>query len=369
MFDIIRQKIRENRIAEALNDLDGLSLSREDASRLVNLHRRYRVYQDKAIGNLEEDRLLRIEENGIVEDVLVFLDTLEFAPRQVPVEEAGADAGAGKEVVKSKGGNMRWLLLLLGVLLVAVLAYQVIPKKDKTASKVPAQETPVQPTGQTSDKPNEQSTQPAGNPTGEDKPAQDENPTEPQPRDPGGKLTIDPRIVDRATLKDVTDLKINPDLLKNVASRLSLMTDGPQVPMAFAVYYDKTSTTTYNEEISRKLGGYVRSLLQREVSLEVLTNTFHQSDLRERIVLRAASDGDARLKAERTPYLLLMEISKEQGTKARMQICLFDVARQTGFPQNRQVTIRSANGSFVYTEITAFLKEFLSDMRKRGLLK
>lgn len=365
MFDSIREKISENRTAEALSDLDGLSIDREHRSRLINLQRRFRAYQDKAMSDLEENRLLRIEENGIVEDLLIFLDVLEFAPKKVRAEAAGAAAGADREVAKSKGGAMRWLLPLLGILLVAVIAYQMLPNKDETdtSTKVPARETPVEPTGQTSDKPAEQPNQPAGNPT------EDDNPTVPQPQGPGGKLTIDPRIIDRATIKDVTDLKINPDLLKNVASRLSLMTDGPQVPMAFAVYYDKTSTITYNEEISRKLGSYVRSLLQREISLEVLTNTFHGSDLRERIVLRGVSDGDARLKAERTPYLLLMEISKEQGTKGLMQICLFDVARKKGFPKNRQVTLRAANGSFVYTEMTAFLKEYLSEMRKGGLLK
>lgn len=367
MFDSIREKISENRTAEALSDLDGLSIDREHRSRLINLQRRFRAYQDKAMGDVEEARLLRIEENGIVEDLLIFLDVLEYAPKKHSVDVAGADAGAEVEVVKSKGGAMRWLLPVLGILLLALVAYQVLPTKNNqdTSGLTPARETPEQP----ADSP----TVPARNPSGEDKPAADDKPddepTVTNPRDPGGKLTIDPRIIDRSTIKDVTDLKINPDLLKNVASRLSLMTDGPQVPMAFAVYYDKTSTTSYNEELSRKLGGYVRTLLQREISLDVLTNTFHQADLRERIVLRGISDGDARLKAERTPYLLLMEISKEQGTKGLMQICLFDVARKKGFPKNRQVTLRSANGTFVYTEMTAFLKEYLSEMRKGGLLK
>jgi hypothetical protein len=188
--------------------MDALHLSREHTSRLVNLHRRYRVYQDKAIANLAEERLLRIEENGIVEDVLTFLDMVEF-PARHEEEGVGAVAGAAEKDEKSKGKGNRWLL-------------------------------------------------------------------------------------SRASL-------LQP-----------FMSEGEQVPMAFALYYNKKSPTEYNEAMSREMGGFVRNTLQREVSLDLLTKAFHQSDIRGRIILKATSDEDKRLNAKRTPYLLLLDIRNEQ---------------------------------------------------------
>jgi hypothetical protein len=149
MYNTIREKIRENMISEAFQDMDALRLSREHTSRLVNLHRRYRVYQDKAIANLAEERLLRIEENGIVEDMLTFLDMVEFPANYEQEEEKGAAAGAVKKTEKSKQKGNRWLLPALGLLVVALTAFWMLqpePKPTPTKPSVELRESPDNPT-------------------------------------------------------------------------------------------------------------------------------------------------------------------------------------------------------------------------------
>lgn len=96
MYEPIRQLIRENRLRPAMHAIGGLELSREHSSRLVTLERRLSIIEDKKISNLSEDRLLTIEENGLVEDMLIFLDKVEFPTRHERPEATtftGAAAG------------------------------------------------------------------------------------------------------------------------------------------------------------------------------------------------------------------------------------------------------------------------------------
>lgn len=347
MYNTIREKIRENRIAEALKEMDELQLSREHTSRLVNLHRRYRVYQDKAISNLAEERLLRIEENGIVGDMLTFLDMVEF-PAKHEQEEVGAVAGATKGDERSKGKSKRWLLPVIGLVAVALVAFwmwQPDTKQDKPGTTVT--ERPIEP----------------------DPPEETDPPARTNPRIPDGKMTLNPDVLDRVELKPSTGLKIDPGVLSKAMLLQPFMSEGKQVPMALAVYYNKKSPTEYNETMSRQMGGYVRNFLQREINLDVLTKAFHQSDIRERVVLRATSDEDKRLKAERTPYLLLLDLRNEARNKATMRICLYDVTRQKGFTRGKSVTMRDGSGKIVYGEMAAFVKAFLTELREQGLFK
>ena len=284
--------------------MDALQLSREHTSRLVSLHRRYRVYQDKAIANLAEERLLRIEENGIVEDVLTFLDMVEFPVKDEQEEEMGAAAGATEKEERSKGKGNRWLLPAIGLLAVVFVAFWMLkpdPAPDKPPTEVAERLRPRHPGTR----------QPEANPRREGN-------AQPQCVGPRPEATI--------------DLKIDPSALSKAMLLQPFMSEGKQVPMAMALYYNKKSPTEYNEAMSRKMGGFVRSFLQREVSLDVLTKAFHQSDIRERVVLKATSDKDKRLKAERTPYLLLLDIRNEARNKGTMRICLYDVARQKASP-------------------------------------
>ncbi|WP_020567866.1 hypothetical protein [Neolewinella persica] len=348
MYETIREKIRENRVAEALKDMDALQLSREHTSRLVNLHRRYRVYQEKAISNLSEERLLRIEENGIVEDILTFLDMVEF-PAKYEQEKEGGVAGAAERTKEQgkKAGLGRWVLLVLGLAVMALLAFWVLQPDDKP--------TPVNPTTE--------------QPERTEDPDKPERPTLTNPRIPDGKVTLNPDVLDRVELKPATDLKLDPNILSRALLLKPFMTEGKQVPMALAVYYNKKSPTEYNETMTRQMGAFVRSFLQREISMDVLTKAFHESDVRERMVLRATSDEDKRLKVERTPYLLLLDIRSEARNKGSMRICLYDVSRQKGFTRGKSVLVRDGKGNIAYGEMAAFVREFLTELRERGLFK
>jgi hypothetical protein len=348
MYKTIREKIRENRIAEALKEMDELRLSREHTSRLVNLHRRYRVYQDKAISNLAEERLLRIEENGIVEDILTFLDMVEF-PAKYEQEEEGAAAGATERTKEQgkKSGSGRWVLPVIGLAVVAMLAFWMLQPDGKPTPVKPATEQPE--TQENTDKPG--------------------RPTLTNPRIPDGKVTLNPDVIDRVELKPVTGMKIDPNILSRTLLLQPFMTEGKQIPMAFALYYNKKSPTEYNETMSRKMGGFVRNFLKREISLDVLTKAFHQSEIRDRVVLRATSDEDKRLKSERTPYLLLLDVRDEQRNKGYMRICLYDVARQKGFTRGKSILVKDAKGQITYSEMAAFVKEYLTELRERGLFK
>jgi len=98
MYEPIRQLIRENRLRKAMHSMNQLDLSREHASRLVTLDRRLRIIENKQIGNLSEERLLTIEENGLVQDMLVFLDQVEYPHPDhgtTGTKERGAAAGTG----------------------------------------------------------------------------------------------------------------------------------------------------------------------------------------------------------------------------------------------------------------------------------
>jgi hypothetical protein len=348
MYNTIREKIRENRISEALHDMDALQLSREHTSRLVNLHRRHRVYQDKAISNLAEERLLRIEENGIVEDMLTFLDMVEFPAKYEQEEEVGAVAGATKKDKRSKGKGKRWLLPVIGLAVVALITFW-MGQPDTTPDKPPTKvtERPVEP----------------------ETPEKTDPPARTNPRIPDGKMTINPDVLDRVELKRTTDLKLDPSVLSKAMLLQPFMSEGKQEPMALAVYYNKKSPTEYNEVMSQQIGGFVRSFLQRDMSLDVLTKTFHLSDIRETIILRGTSDEDKRLKAERTPYLLLIDLRNEARNKATMRICLYDVARHKGYTRGKSVTMRDGNGKISYREMATFLQEYLTMLRENGSLK
>jgi hypothetical protein len=52
-----------------------------------------------------------------------------------------------------------------------------------------------------------------------------------------------------------------------------------------------------------------------------------------------------------------------------MRICLYDVARQKGFTRGKSVTVRDGNGKIAYGEMAAFVKEYLTELRERGLFK
>ncbi|MEM9526631.1 MAG: hypothetical protein AAGA31_08485, partial [Bacteroidota bacterium] len=180
MYDAIRQLIRENRVAAALDAMDQLDLSREHSSRLTTLHRRWRILEDKAMGNLIEERLLRIEENGIVEDILQLLDHAEHPlPEHEEQAHPGAPAGAKTESsgkAKQKGtadgrganSNAKIWLMAGGAIGVLLLAFWFLRPDSKPATPTTTEVTSRVPSE--SPTPNESAERP-GSPTQSERPS------------------------------------------------------------------------------------------------------------------------------------------------------------------------------------------------------
>ncbi len=369
MYEQIREHIRENEIPEALDAMDKLTLSAELKGKLLTLHRRWRIYEDRAMSNLEEERLLRIEENQIVDDLITLLNRAEdpkgtVRQREVKVtyteREAGANAGA-KEVVKSKGIPMSYLLGALGLIALLALGWWAMQPEPEPSEL----STNTRPTLETAD----DRQAPPSSSTPESPPASNDAPPSSTER-PTLRPATDLKLEDISRAKD---LKIDPNILRNprildaLKTNAPLMTEGDYVPMAVAVYFNEKAPTAYNEQLTRSLGSFIRARVQREVSMEVLTKAFHLSDMREKIVLRSIG-GDARLKSSRTKHLFLCDIRQVTGDKGYLRMCLYDVARQKGFTRGKSITIRSGK-SLQEKEMLLAVQEYLTELKKRGLFE
>ncbi|SEQ82829.1 hypothetical protein [Neolewinella agarilytica] len=372
MYEQIREHIRENEIPEALNAMDKLPLSAELKGKLLTLHRRWRIYENRAMSNLEEERLLRIEENQIVDDMITLLNRAEDSKgtvrqREVKVtyteREAGATAGAGG-VNKSSGGIPRWLLYAGGLALLlfgGVWLVKSMQGPDPATGELAGSTPPVTESSADREAP------PSSTDTPESPPASDDAPPSSTER-PTLRPATDLKIED---LSRVKELQVDPNILRNprildaIKANAPLMTEGSYIPMAIAVYYNEKAPTAYNEELTKTLGSFIRARIQREASMEVLTKAFHVSDMREKIVLRAIG-GDARLKSSRAKYLLLCDIRQVSGDKGYLRMCLYDIARQKGFTRGKSITIRSGK-SFQEKELLMAVQEYLTELKKRGL--
>ncbi|MEO0733345.1 MAG: hypothetical protein AAFZ52_10960, partial [Bacteroidota bacterium] len=278
MYDAIRLLIRENRIADALRAMDDLDLSREHASRLDSLHRRWRILEDKAMGNLIEERLIRIEENGIVEDVLKLLDHAEH-----PLPDLGADAGAitvskTVKVPDAAGGKSRMPLYLgFGAVALAFLAWVLWPS-------------------------------PTPSPVAEDTPPAQEEPAKEEPTGTRPEVVLTDAARERlreAAAERISnqELRVDPSVLRRVTT--AFMTSGEQVDVAVAVYHAKKSPTSHSAELSKSLSSYLDREWKKSFATDVLTETFHKYKDRERLQLRAANDANDKLKVNRARYLFL----------------------------------------------------------------
>lgn len=368
MYDAIRQLIRENRVAAALDAMDKLDLGREHSSRLTTLHRRWRILEDKAMGNLIEERLLRIEENGIVEDILQLLDHAEHPlPEPEEVAHAGAPAGATTESFgkasktgtgdgSTTGSNAKTWLIAGGGLVILLLAFwfsRPDPESSPAATEVTAQPPTESPT------PNESAKNP-------DPPTQSERPS----------LTLSEANQDRlqeaaGAQLQTRDLKVDPKILANrdILKAISppLMTDGQKVPMTVAVYISDKAPTEYDIALTKHLGSFLRSRLQREISIEVLTNAFHSWEGREKLQLRGVAD-DTRLKATRTPHILMVDIRNIKYGKGEMRTCLYDVNRKKGFTRGGSIAIGTSTNPNENALLEPVLK-YLVELKERGLFQ
>ncbi|MEL7161572.1 MAG: hypothetical protein AAFN92_12510, partial [Bacteroidota bacterium] len=236
MYDAIRKLIREDRIADALNAMDQLDLGREHASRLDTLHRRLRILENKAMGNLLEDRLLAIERNGIVEDVLKLLDHAEH-PLPDTGEAAGAKTVSKTVTVPDTVTEKSRLPLYLGfsavALAFAVWALWPSPEPEPIGEVVPTveEEAPAPPDRE------------------EPAPAPQEEPTTRRPNVTLTDATNQQLREAAATKVQEGQLRVDPSILANrdVLRRAvtGYMTLGEPVDVAVAVYNNRKAPTAY----------------------------------------------------------------------------------------------------------------------------
>ncbi|MBC6993266.1 hypothetical protein QWY85_13545 [Neolewinella lacunae] len=370
MYDNIRDLIRDNRLEEALVAMEGIELSTHPendlASQLIILQRRWRSLQDKMIGNLAEDRLIAIEESQLVQDMLTLLRRAEspaFRHEKTPsgdgsksVRDAGQIRPSEPQRGDRKARRPRWPYLAAGVLLLALLAWAVLPRNEKpTQASTTAQETPVQ------EEPKD-ATLPPADPAKEPGRTQEPDPspgTGTTPVRPGGVL-INPELLDR--------VQLDPGLVRDTRIRQlikPLMTDGPQVDIAVAYYQGKASTTSYNSTQAQAFASYLDKELKANVGTEVLTDAFHDHEDRERLQLRGAFT-DARLKTKRAKYLLLVDLRNETLLgKADYRLCVYDVARQKGFTRGASVNLKSVGA---IKEMLNKAQAFVTELEERGIV-
>jgi len=400
MYDAIRQLISENRLSQALREMQQLDLSREHASRLVTIQRRHRILENKAMGNLIEERLIRIEENGIVEDMLLLLDHAEHPlPDGETTAPAGIGAGAGASSGSANTGNGRnttgtgdgrtttqkLLPYLLGggaLLLLAVFWFS-RPDPEPTPAS-PATEARTEATLTQAER-DEIAKQERIRLEEERKQQQEKERLAREQADasqPSTSTATRPSVtLSNATLEKLKEaqtsqvetgqvLQVDPSILaKQDLRRLvptALMTSGPQVHTAVAVYRNKKAPTAYDASLTASLTKYLDQTFQGSIQGDVLTDVFHKLEGRDRLQMRGLMTDD-RLKVDRAKYLLLVDVRNVnlQG-KADLRMCLYDVARGKGFTRGKQIDIGTSS-RLKEKELIYQTVDYLKEMNGRGL--
>lgn len=380
MFNPIREQIAENKIDQALAACGDLDLAPADRSRLISLRRRWDLLTEQAIAQTREERLLRLEENGVVEDLLKWLDQMEYSPEakdewSVKVTHrkkgTGATAGTGGGSVKS---SAKWLWV--GASVIALLAITWIWRANVNPDRAPtakveqareATETPAR-------------NEPATPPAREEPPAK--TPTTPGKTTlkPGDLVATTPGKIDLSKVDlskvEASKVQINPNIrlnsetLKKLTAANALMTTGEQVDIAVTVYNNEKFPTSYDASASKSLADYLdRKIGNMDVAYNVLTQKFHDHANRDRLFKHGAIE-DKSLTAKRARFLLLVDLRKVSRTsdKAKMSLCLYDVGRNKSFPDNRQSRYQYSSEQQV-KELYTYVDKYLEELKERGILK
>lgn len=319
-----------------------LKLSREHVSRLVTLDRRLQIIENKQIANLTEDRLITIEENGLVEDMLVFLDQVEFPQRDLKAhheDNQGAAAGATKG---SKKSMAKWLGLATAFIALLTIGFLFWPDGDKTL-------------GNTSITVKER-VPPLGDTTSAPRLTDEERKKEAQRLDEKRKedLRQQELLKERERQKRLAAAKKEQEAAANVA----FMTPGEQLVMTLAVYAG-TKSTSLNSQLTKSLEGFLQRVLRsKDIDAAALTKAFHDSKERQ-LLTSGRSSSDKRLSARRARYIVLADISNiNREGKGRLRMCIYDTS--TGKPplirtepaaQMQEEYILSAVKAFIVDEI------------------
>lgn len=383
MFNPIRELIAENKIVQALAACGDLDLTPANRSRLISLRRRWDLLAEQTIAQTREERLLRLEENGVVEDLLKWLDQMEYAPAKeewsvkVTHTKQGGGAAAGAKPGPAKS-NARWLWTGAATIALLAVIWMAWPGADPApVAENPTRELPQDP--------------PAESPTREEPsapPAKEEPPTD-GPIKPGttrinpadlvattpGK--IDLSKVDISAVPLNKDIRLNSDALRKLAAANALMTAGDQVDIAVALYRNTKAPTKYDPVLSKALASYLmREAGALDVAPEVLTQKFHDHDKRERLQLRGTFEASG-LNVKRARFLLLADIRNiDVRGKAELRLCLYDVERGRGFTRGSSINVGTSARTNISTgsrlkekELFYAARDYLKEMKERGVLK
>jgi len=387
MFDPIRELIAENKIAQALAACGDLELKPTDRSRLISLRRRWDLLIDKDIAQTSEQRLLTLEGNGVVDDLLKWLDQMEYSRSSkeewsVKVTHTKKDTGSGAAAGTGNGSlksNAKWLWI--GAVVIAVFAagltLMMVDRSAPVTDKEEARELPR-------------------NPDATDPPAREERtpspeaePTEPTPTvpgktkyNPGELVAVDPAKtsklqIDPSKVQINPNIRLNSDALRKLAAANALMTTGEQVDIAVALYRNVKAPTEYDAVLSKALASYIkRETGSMDVAPEVLTQKFHDHEKRDRLQMRGIFDATG-LNVKRARFLFLGDVRNiDARGKAEFRMCLFDVARGKGFTRGKSIDVGTSARTNVSTgsrlkekELFYAARDYLKEMKERGILK
>lgn len=348
MYEPIRQLIRENRLRKAMHSMNQLDLSREHASRLVTLDRRLRIIENKQIGNLSEERLLTIEENGLVQDMLVFLDQVEYPHPDhgtTGTKERGAAAGTGDGSKKGLGKWFGFAAVLIALLAIGFLLW---PEENENPDKVPPiGKLEVPPTGNS----------PTNGLTDEEKRKLAQQQEE-------AKRQEELRQQEAQKEKHRQELIAKARRQAQAEAQDVFMSSGKQVDMAVAVYAGPGNLTKADASLSKSLSGFLsRVAKKKSVSHEVLTSNFHNAKERD-LMFFGRTQADKRLSSKRARYLVLADVRNvNKEGKAQMRMCIYDTATGKSMIHGETVNVGTApqmQEKYILYAMKAFITEKLA---------
>lgn len=314
MFDPIRELIAQNRLHQAFEACSELTLSASNRSKLIALRRRWDMISTDLISNTREERLIRIDENQLVQDLLAWLD---FMDSDLAPQQRGDTTPANPPAEPKKKSALRNIgLLLLVVLGLGIGGTYIYKQVGNSGDSVPKERTP----SERGDMP------------------------------------------ERGTTDD--ELKVPAGEVPAVGP---MMTAGPRVKLTTAVYLGKKTATRYQEALTHQVARYLSSLQSRAVPTDVLTSAFHNSREREAMNLRGRIQNPPDLDANRAEFLLLIDFRVvDRNQDGRLSLSLYDVARKTGDRINKPMTL-SGDDVTAAKQLARAANDYLRDRKERGL--
>lgn len=324
MFDPIRQLISQNKLRQALDACGELTLSASNRSQLIALRRRWDMLAADKIGNTREERLIRIDENQLVQDLLAWLD---FMDSDLPAKKTENAAQVPEPPEPPKKSSLKRIGLILLLLVGAVFGGKYLINQF----------------------------------------GEGDGPTK-QERTPVTEQDIRDRITTNSELESPSRETLTP-VSRDGSTTGRLMTAGPKVKLTVAVYVGRRSTTSYQDELTKQVARYLSALQSYVVPTDVLTNTFHTSKERESINLSDSISNPPPLNANRTLFLLLIDIRNiDREGKGYLNLSIYDVARKKPIRKGSDIKMEDLDAKGA-KQLARDAHEYLQRMKENGLFK